>query len=73
MYKRQTLAWPGVTGAIVGMRNVAQVDGVLGAAELELDGDDMARIADAIELTGAGVGPLLPVDDSGALPANLLR
>ena len=68
-----TLAWPGVTGAIVGMRNVAQVDGVLGAAELELDGDDMARIADAIELTGAGVGPLLPVDDSGALPANLLR
>ena len=55
------------------MRNVAQVDGVLGAAELELDGDDMARIADAIELTGAGVGPLRPVDDSGALPANLLR
>ncbi len=68
-----TLAWPGVTGAIVGMRNVAQVDGVLGAAELELDSDDMARIADAIELTGAGVGPLRPVDDSGALPANLLR
>lgn len=68
-----TLAWPGVTGAIVGMRNAAQVDGVLGAAELELDSDDMARIADAIELTGAGAGPLRPVNDSGALPVNLLR
>lgn len=68
-----TLAWPGVTGAIVGMRNTAQVNGVLGAAELELDGEDMARIADAIERTGAGVGPLRPLDDSGALPADLLR
>lgn len=66
-----TLAWPGVTGAIVGARNAAQVDGVVGAAELELDADDMARIANAIELTGAGFGPLRPEDDSGALPANL--
>lgn len=67
-----TLAWPGVTGAIVGARSAAQVDAVLGAAELELDSDDMADIAHAIELTGAGFGPLRPEEeDSGALPDNL--
>lgn len=66
-----TLAWPGVTGAILGARSAAQVDGLLGAAELELDADDMLAIADAIELTGAGSGPLRPPDETGALPANL--
>ncbi|MGY6272473.1 aldo/keto reductase [Achromobacter denitrificans] len=66
-----TLAWPGVTGAIVGARNAAQVNGLLGAAELELDGEDMAAIAGAIERTGAGAGPLRPPGESGALPANL--
>ncbi len=66
-----TLAWPGVTGAIVGARNAAQVDGLLGAAELELDGDDMDAIAEAIEEMGAGTGPLRPPEESGALPANL--
>lgn len=66
-----TLAWPGVTGAIVGARSAAQVNGLLGAATLELDADDMQAIADAIELTGAGAGPLLPPDENGSLPANL--
>lgn len=66
-----TLAWPGVTGAIVGARSAAQVNGLLGAAELELDSDDMDAVAEAIELTGAGAGPVRPPDDSGRLPANL--
>lgn len=39
-----TLANPAVTGAIVGMRNAAQVDGVIGAASLQLTADDLARI-----------------------------
>ncbi|NMK49726.1 aldo/keto reductase [Achromobacter sp. Bel] len=66
-----TLAWPGVTGAIVGARNAAQVNGLLGAAELELDSDDLDAVAEAIELTGAGAGPLRPPEDSARLPANL--
>jgi len=66
-----TLAWPGVTGAIVGARSAAQVNGLLGAAELELDADDLDAVAAAIELTGAGAGPLRPPEDSGKLPANL--
>ncbi len=66
-----TLAWPGVTGAIVGARSAAQVNGLLGAAELELDSDDMDAVAEAIELTGAGAGPVRPPDDSGRLPVNL--
>lgn len=52
-----TLAWPGVTGAIVGARNAAQVDGWIGAASLMLDEDDLERIAIAIVATGAGEGP----------------
>ena len=55
-----TLAWPGVTGAIVGARNPAQVDGWLDAATLELSESDMAEIASAIETTGAGAGPIAP-------------
>jgi aryl-alcohol dehydrogenase-like predicted oxidoreductase len=55
-----TLAWPEVTGAIVGARSPAQVDGWLGAASLELTGRDLAEIAAAIEATGAGSGPLQP-------------
>lgn len=66
-----TLAWPGVTGAIVGARSAAQVNGLLGAAALELDSDDLDEVAVAIELTGAGAGPLRPPEDSAKLPANL--
>ena len=55
-----TLAWPGVTGAIVGARSPAQVDGWIGAATLVLDETDLDEIAAAIERTGAGSGPMRP-------------
>jgi aryl-alcohol dehydrogenase-like predicted oxidoreductase len=55
-----TLAWPGVTGAIVGARSPEQVDGWIGAATLELTLDDLDEIALAIGRTGAGAGPALP-------------
>lgn len=54
------LSWPGVTGAIVGARSPSQVDGWLGAAELELSDQELADIAAAIESTGAGQGPSRP-------------
>ena len=41
---------------------------LLGAAELELDDEDMARIADAIERTGAGQGPSRPSATSRPCP-----
>jgi aryl-alcohol dehydrogenase-like predicted oxidoreductase len=52
-----TLAFPGVTGAIVGARSPRQVDGWLPAATLELKDDDLSDIAAAIRATGAGTGP----------------
>jgi aryl-alcohol dehydrogenase-like predicted oxidoreductase len=55
-----TLAWPGVTAAIVGARNAAQVDGWLDAGSLSLTGEEMAAIAQAIEQSGAGSGPARP-------------
>lgn len=55
-----TLAWPGVSGAIVGARSPEQVDGWLDAASLRLTGDDMRTIAAAIDASGAGSGPTLP-------------
>jgi aryl-alcohol dehydrogenase-like predicted oxidoreductase len=55
-----TLAWPGVTGAIVGARNAGQVDGWIGAADLELTDADLDAIAEAITRTGAGEGPARP-------------
>ncbi|MER5861936.1 aldo/keto reductase [Kitasatospora sp. NPDC002040] len=51
------LAWPGVTGAIVGARTPKQVAGWLPAAGLELTEQDLTEIAAAIEATGAGAGP----------------
>jgi len=68
-----TLAWPGVTGAIVGGRSPGQVDGWLGAATLELDADDLQAIAAAIETSGAGAGPAMPEEDEAALTPRLLR
>ena len=56
-----TLAFPGVTGAIVGARSPEQVDGWLPAAALELKDDDLADISAAIRATGAGTGPASPV------------
>ena len=55
-----TLAWPGVTGAIVGARRPEQVDGWIRGAALALDASDLAETARAIERTGAGSGPLRP-------------
>ncbi len=55
-----TLAWPGVTGAIVGARSPAQVDGWIDASTLELTHADMNEIAETINSTGAGSGPLAP-------------
>jgi aryl-alcohol dehydrogenase-like predicted oxidoreductase len=55
-----TLAFPAVTGAIVGARNPGQVDGWLPAATLELKEDDLSDIAAAIRATGAGTGPVSP-------------
>lgn len=55
-----TLAWPGVTGAIVGARSPAQVDGWLAAASLSLDHAELAQIARALDGSGAGSGPRLP-------------
>ena len=52
-----TLAWPGVTGAIVGARTPAQVDGWIGAASLVLTAQDLDEIAAAIQRTKAGAGP----------------
>jgi aryl-alcohol dehydrogenase-like predicted oxidoreductase len=54
------LAWPAVTGAIVGARSAAQVDGWIRAASLELTGADLDDIAAAIARTGAGEGPARP-------------
>jgi aryl-alcohol dehydrogenase-like predicted oxidoreductase len=55
-----TLAWPGVSGAIVGARRPAQVDGWIGGATLALSGSDLDDIAAAIARTGAGTGSAHP-------------
>lgn len=55
-----TLAWPGVSGAIVGARSPEQVDGWIDAARLDLTQADLKEIAATIEKTGAGSGPTLP-------------
>ncbi|HXT72780.1 MAG TPA: aldo/keto reductase [Candidatus Angelobacter sp.] len=54
------LAWPGVTGAIVGARKPEQVDAWIGAANLQLNEKDLGEIAAAIQQTGAGGGPARP-------------
>jgi aryl-alcohol dehydrogenase-like predicted oxidoreductase len=55
-----TLAFRGVTGAIVGARRPDQIDGWIAAAQLELDDQDLAEIAEAVARTGAGAGPTDP-------------
>ncbi len=42
-----TLAWPGVTAAIVGARTPEQVDGWIDAGSIELTRDDLEEIAKA--------------------------
>jgi aryl-alcohol dehydrogenase-like predicted oxidoreductase len=55
-----TLAFGGVSGAIVGARSPKQVDGWLAAASTELTREDLETVADAIALFGAGEGPVRP-------------
>lgn len=55
-----TLAWPGVSGAIVGVRRPDQVESWIPAATLELTHRELDRIAAAIDATGAGEGPSRP-------------
>jgi aryl-alcohol dehydrogenase-like predicted oxidoreductase len=55
-----TLAWPGVTGAIVGARSPQQVDGWVAAGALLLDRDEFEEVAAAIARTGAGSGAVKP-------------
>jgi aryl-alcohol dehydrogenase-like predicted oxidoreductase len=55
-----TLSWPGLSGAIVGARTPAQVDGWIQAAALQLTQEDLAEIAGAIAKTQAGSGPSQP-------------
>jgi aryl-alcohol dehydrogenase-like predicted oxidoreductase len=64
-----TLAWPGVSGAIVGARSPEQVDGWIDAAALRLSDQDLDEIAAAFERTGAGRGPTRP----GRVPAGTRR
>lgn len=54
------LAWPAVTGAIVGARSAGQVESWIGAAALQLSGDDLAEIEAVIRDSGAGEGPARP-------------
>jgi aryl-alcohol dehydrogenase-like predicted oxidoreductase len=51
-----TLAYPGVTAAIVGARNPRQVDGWIDAPNVDLSTADRTDIADAVRRTGAGHG-----------------
>lgn len=55
-----TIAWPGVTGAIVGARSPQQVDGWIRAGTFKLTTDDLEEISAAIVRTGAGAGPTIP-------------
>jgi aryl-alcohol dehydrogenase-like predicted oxidoreductase len=55
-----TLAWPQVTGAIVGARTPKQVDGWIDAAAIAFSDRDLDAIAAAVEDSGAGHGPRRP-------------
>jgi aryl-alcohol dehydrogenase-like predicted oxidoreductase len=60
------LAWPSVTGAIVGARTPAQVDGWIHAASLELTAADLEEISSAVKRTKAGAGPAHPTRTSAS-------
>ena len=45
-----TLRNPAVTGAIVGVRSAQQVDGVIGAAEIDLNSNDLLEIEQVMAL-----------------------
>ena len=48
-----TLRNPAVTAAIVGVRRAQHVDGVIGAAEIELDTNDLLEIEQVMALQAA--------------------
>jgi aryl-alcohol dehydrogenase-like predicted oxidoreductase len=56
------LAWPGMTGTIVGARTPEQVDGWIQAAHLQLSDEDIDEIRSAIEISKAGTGPAQPAN-----------
>jgi aryl-alcohol dehydrogenase-like predicted oxidoreductase len=66
-----TLAWPAVTGAIVGARSASQVDGWIDAATLTLTVEDLDEIAQTIERLGVGSGPMRPPVGAGVETANV--
>jgi len=53
-----TLSFDGVTGAIVGARAPEQIGDWIDAASLDLTADELGRIAQAVEESGAGRGPV---------------
>jgi aryl-alcohol dehydrogenase-like predicted oxidoreductase len=55
-----TLAFEGVSGAIVGARSAEQIDGWIDASSIELSQGELDQIAEAIDSTGAGAGPSAP-------------
>lgn len=55
-----TLAWPGVTGAIVGARSPEQLGGWIDGGGLGLTAGDLEAVAAAIRNSGAGTGPERP-------------
>src|SRR5258708_21104735 len=55
-----TLAWKGITGAILGARSAPQVDGWIGAALLDLTSADLDQIAGALAHTSARSPPTRP-------------
>jgi aryl-alcohol dehydrogenase-like predicted oxidoreductase len=61
-----TLAWPAVTGAIVGARSAEQVDGWIDAATLVLTAGDLEEIASAITRLDVGSGPTRPAQRARA-------
>ena len=61
-----TLAWPGVTGAIVGARAPKQVDGWIEAASIALMQEDLDEVAAMIRLSRTGVGPEQPGEPSAS-------
>jgi aryl-alcohol dehydrogenase-like predicted oxidoreductase len=64
-----TLAWPGVSGVVVGARSAEQVDGWARAANVTLDASTLEKIASALVDTGAGDGPTRP-DGGHAAPTE---
>jgi aryl-alcohol dehydrogenase-like predicted oxidoreductase len=55
-----TLAWPGVTGAIVGARDAVQVDGWVDAATLRFSAEDLGEIVSALGRLRVGSGLVEP-------------